>query len=161
MAVWVLGVGNAILTMLEPDVTKIFSSTGAMTCLMTACFCYTRIFFRLRRQQFQVHDITPEQENQAIPLNIPRYRKTVSTALWLQLALVLCYFPYMLLAPIALSDIENKYSSALYLPLYFTVTLVFFNSTLNPILHRWKIKEGTLGISGWGCAAGTLSLYQS
>ena len=141
IAVWILGVGNAILITLEPDVMKVVSATGAMMCLMTACFCYTRIFFWLRHQQSQVHNINPDQENQAIPWNIPRYRKTVSTALWLQLALVLCYFPYMLLAPIALPEIENTHSSALYFPLYFTVTLIFFNSTLNPILYCFRIEE--------------------
>ena len=141
MAVWVIGIGNAILAMLNPDVVKIVSATGSIMCLITASFCYTRIFFRLRHQQTQVHNSTPEQENQTIPLNMSRYRKTVSTALWLQLALVLCYLPYRLLALFALPEIENTDSSALYFALYFTVTLMFFNSTLNPILYCWKVKE--------------------
>jgi len=141
ISVWVLSVGNGTLALLNPDAVKVVQAIGSIMCLITASFCYTRIFFRLRHQQSQVHNITPEQENQTIPLNISRYRKTVSTALWLQVALVLCYFPYVLLAPFALPEIENTHSSALYFPLYFTVTLMFFNSTLNPILYCWKIKE--------------------
>ena len=141
LAVWVFGVSNAILTLLNPD-AKIVSATGLIVCLITAFFCYTGIFFRLRREQTQVHSISPEQENQTIPaFNISRYRKTVSTALWLQLALVFCYFPHMLLAPFAYPEIEKTLSSALYFPLYSTITLMFFNSTLNPILYCWKIKE--------------------
>ena len=141
IAVWVLGVGNAILVLLNPDVIKIVQVIGSIMCLITASFCYSRIFFRLRHQQTQCHNITLDQENQTIPLHISRYRKTVSTALWLQLALVLCYIPYMLVAAFALPAIENTRSSGLYLPLYCTVTLMFFNSTLNPILYCWKIKE--------------------
>ena len=141
IAVWVLSIGNATLALLNPEAVKVVQAIGSIMCLITASFCYTRIFFKLHHQRTQVSNITPEQESQTIPLNISRYRKTVSTALWLQLALVLCYFPYMLLAPIALPEIEKKHSSALYIPLYFTVTLMFFNSTLNPILYCWKIKE--------------------
>ena len=139
IAVWVLGIGNAVLTMWRFG--EIVSATGVMLWLITASLCYTRIFSRLRHQQSQVHGIIPERENQTIPLNISRYRKTVSTALWLQLALVLCYLPYKLLASFALPEIENTHLSAFYLPFYCTVTLMFFNSTLNPILHCWKIKE--------------------
>ena len=141
IAVWVLTVGNAISAMCIPDVTIIVSATGSIMCLITAFLCYTRIFLKLRHQQTQVHNITPEQQNQAIPLNISRYRKTVSTALWLLLALVFCYFPYMLLAPFARQEIENTHSSALYFPLYSTLILMFFNSTLNPLLYCWKMTE--------------------
>ena len=141
IAVWVLSVGNAILVLLNPGATKVVQPVGTIMCLITAFFCYTRIFFRLHHQQTQANNIAPEQKNHTIPLNISRYRKTVSTALWLQLAFVLCYFPYMLLAPFALPEIEKKHSSAWYFPLYFAVTLMFFNSTLNPILYCWKIKE--------------------
>ena len=93
IALWVLvGMGSAILAMLNPIVTGIVSVTGSIMWLITAFLCYTRIFFRLRHQQTRVHNNLPEQENQTIPMNSSRYRKTVSTTLWLQLALVFCYF---------------------------------------------------------------------
>ena len=142
IAIWaLLGVGNAIISMLNPIVTRWIGWTGTTISLITALLCYTGIFFRLRHQQIQVHNNPPEQQNQTIPLNILRYRKTVSTALWLQLALVFCYFPYLLLAPFARREIEDTHSSALYFPLYSALTLMFCNSTLNPILYCWKIKE--------------------
>ena len=142
IALWLLvGVGNAIIAILNPIVTRIVSVTSSIMCLITAFLCYTGIFLKLRHQQTQVHNNPPEPENQTIQLNISRYRKTVSTALWLQLALVFCYFPYMVLVSFARREIENTHSSALYFPLYSAITLLFFNSTLNPILYCWKIKE--------------------
>ena len=105
IALWVLiGMGSAILAMLIPIMTGIVSVTGSIMCLMAAFLCYTRIFIRLRHQQTQVHNDLPEQENQTIPMNSSRYRKTVSTALWLQLALVFCYFPYILIVAFARRD---------------------------------------------------------
>ena len=142
IVLWVfIGVGRAILTMFNPDAAKIVSASGIGVCLMTSIFCYTRIFIKLRNQRTQVHNNPQEQENQTIPLNISRYRKTVFTSLWLQVAVVCCYFPYMLLAPFAYQQIEKTQSSTLYIQFYSTVTLMFSNSTLNPILYCWKIKE--------------------
>ena len=142
IVVWVLiGAGNAILGMLNTDVWKIASASEITLCLITSTFCYTTIFFRLRRRQPQVHNSTLEQGNQTIPLNISRYRKTVWTALWLQLALVFCYLPFLLLTPFAYRKIEKTQSSAFYTPLYTSVTLMLFNSTLNPFLYCWMIKE--------------------
>ena len=139
---WVLiGVCSPITEIVNVYIPGIVSWTASMMCLITTLLCYTGIFFRLRQQQTQVHNNPAEPHNQTIPLNISRYRKTVSTALWLQLALVFCYFPYMFLAPFAISEIENTHSPAWYLALHFTLTLVFLNSTLNPILYCWKIKE--------------------
>ena len=37
----------------------------------------------------------------AIPLNIARYQKTVSAAVWVQVTLVACYLPYGIVAAIA------------------------------------------------------------
>ena len=127
---WVLvGVGSTIVLMLNPDVVKVVSSTSITVCLITSIFSYTTIFFKLRNQQILVHNYPPEQANQRISLNIFQYRKTVSTSLWLQLA------------PFAHRQMEKTQFSAFYLPLYSATTLMFFNSTLNPILYCWKIKE--------------------
>ena len=142
IAIWVLiGLGNAITAMLNPYAATIVSVTGSIICLITALLCYTRIFFKLRHQQTRARNNPPELDNRTILLNVSRYRRTVFTALWMQSALVFCYFPYMLLAPFARPEIEKRLSSTVYFLLYLTITLLFFNSTLNPILYCWKIKE--------------------
>ena len=139
---WVFpGVSSAIFWIFSPATWKVWSSTCLTLCLITSLFCYTRIFVRLRHQQSQLHNHPQEQGIQTIPSNSLRYRKTVHTALWLQTALVFCYLPYMLVAPFANREIQNTHESAFYIPLYTTVTLMCFNSTLNPILYCWKIKE--------------------
>ena len=141
-AVWVQkGVGYPILAMLDIDAAQIVAVSSITVCLVTSFFCYTRIFFKLRNQKIHVKNKPPEQKNNKIPLNISRYRKTVGTSLSLQLALLLCYLPYLLLAQFAYGQIEKTQSLDFYLPLYSTVTLMFFNSSLNPILYCWKNKE--------------------
>ncbi|XP_067051939.1 melanocyte-stimulating hormone receptor-like [Acropora muricata] len=141
VAVWVLGAGETISFVLNRVVVIMVASTNITVCLITSTFCYTTIFFKLRKQQTLVHNSPPEQGNQTISLNISGYRKTVSTSLWLQLTLMFCYLPFLLITQFAHQQFEKKQSAAFYLPFYSAITLMFFNSTLNPILYCWKIKE--------------------
>ena len=70
-------------------------------------------------------------------LNIARYRKAVSTTLWLQLMLVVCYLPLLLVILV----IHTESSSFASLAWSYTLTLVSLNSSLNPILYCWKMDE--------------------
>ena len=116
IVIWILiGVGTAILTVLNPHAGLVVVQAGIAVCLMTSTFCYTRIFFTLRNQQTQVHNNHPEQENQTISLNISRYRRTVSTSLWLQMSVVFCYLPYLLLAPLAYREFVKTPSQSFYI----------------------------------------------
>ena len=62
--------------------------------LLTSICSYTKIFLKLRQHQTAVQDNVQEHQTQPTPLSVARYRKTVSSALWLQLTLVFCYLPY-------------------------------------------------------------------
>ena len=142
IVLWILiGVGTAILTMFNTDAGGVVALSGIAMCLMTSTFCYTKIFFTLRNQRTQIHNSHPEQENQTISLNISRYRRTVSTTLWLQMSVVFCYLPYLLLDSLAYRQSVKTPSPSFYSQYYSTVTLMCSNSTLNPILYCWKIKE--------------------
>ena len=64
-----------------------------------------------------------------------RYRK----ALWVQLALVVCYVPKFIMLIVITN--RKTYSSNLVVIGGITNILTYFNSTLNPFLYCWKIKE--------------------
>ena len=107
-----------------------------LLCLATSVFCYTKIFFTLRHHQNQLQDHV-QQPHQINQLNIARYRKAVSSSLWLQFMLVVCYLPLFLVFLV----IHSEPSSSVSLALSYTLTLVSLNSSLNPILYCWKIDE--------------------
>ena len=108
-------------------------------CLVTSFYCYTEIFLRLRHHENQVQWNVQEQQSQTIPMNIARYKKAVSSTLWLQLTLVVCYLPYFV--TLAYKAALNNLSSSVYFAEQCAVTLVFLNSSLNPVLYSWKIRE--------------------
>ena len=139
IASWVCnGIGFASLWYFSHNTRKVLSVLTIAVCLFTSTYCYTRIFIRLRHQHNQVSNLR-EIQNQQRRADVTRYRKTVSSALWLQLAMLLCYLPHLLLASFAFRKYNN--SSVIVTPLGTTITLMFFNSTLNPILYCWRMKE--------------------
>lgn len=60
-------------------------------CLVTSIFSYTEINLRLRHHQAQVHQGQPNEGGTT--LDVTRYKRTVSSILWVQLALLVCYVP--------------------------------------------------------------------
>ena len=106
--------------------------------LLISVLSYTKIFLHLRHHQNQVHEHVSQQPSQANQLNIERYKRAVSTAIWLQLTLVACYLPNgIVMVLVARSGL----SSSIYHAWSYALTLVFLNSSLNPILYCWKIEE--------------------
>ena len=100
---------------------------------------HTKIFLSLRHNQIHVQNhVAQGQPSQAIPLNIARYRKAVYSALWVQGTLVICYLPYVVV--VALQP-QRGMSLSIYHAQQFTATLLYSNSSLNPLLYCWKIRE--------------------
>ena len=118
-------------------ITLSYGFIAILLCVVTAIFSYTKIFITLRHRQTQLQDHA-QIPNQANQLKILRYKKAVSSAIWLQLTLVACYLPYCIVAALwthkgPSPSIVNSWSYA--------STLVMLNSSLNPILYCWKLEE--------------------
>ena len=134
---WVVGTVCSATFLLSPLITLCCGIIATCLCLIISVFSYTKIFFNLRYHQNQIQDHV-QQPNQANQLNIARYKKAVSTAIWLQLTLVACYLPYGVVTAL---QAESELSPSLFNAGIYTATLVFLNSSLNPILYCWKLDE--------------------
>ena len=118
---------------------------GIPLCVITSIVSYSKIFLTLRHHQTQVHDNFQQQQSSQInSLNFARYKKAVSSALWVQMTLVACYLPFGIFS--ALYSNYKVLSSSKILSLDMTATLVYFNSSLNPFLYCWKISEVKLAV---------------
>ena len=98
-------------------------------CFMWCC--------HLRVRHISVQPIVSQQKpNGKSPLHIERYKRTVSSALWVHLTLLACYLPFSVV-----SGLKAMTGDTFAVGEGFTATLVFFNSSLNPVLYCWRIKE--------------------
>ena len=137
ITLWVLPAFLSAMWFWNPSIYVLGRIIGIPLCLIISISSYTKIFLTLRHHQNQVQDHV-QQPNQTNQLNIARYKKAVSTAVWLQLTLVACYLPYGVATTLVTSG--GRFSSVTNAWNY-AVTLVYFNSSLNPILYCWKIEE--------------------
>ena len=130
---------SATFTYVRSYQAVIWASLISITlCLIISVLSYTRIFLGLRHQENQVHQIQgPTPEELPTQLNMARYKKAVSSVLWLQMTLLICYLPHGILAGFSSRGLSQSISFFR----QFTVTLIFLNSTLNPVLYCWKLKE--------------------
>ena len=129
---WLISVSLGSIRNSRSDIALKAASTLLPLSLVTSIFCYTRIFFKLRHQQVQVTQVQANERE--IPVNMARYRKSVSSVLWVQLALVACYAPWGIAVVLYVNGIENDVVWLV------TETLVYLNSSLNPILICWTIR---------------------
>ena len=137
IAIWVVCTVSSAIQFWNSLITLWYGIIGTSLCLVISSFSYIKIFLTLRRHQNQVQDHV-QRRNQTNQLNIARYKKAVSTAIWLQLTLVACYLPFIIVA--ALTSYRGLSSSLCY-PWIYTGVVVFLHSSLNPILYCWKIEE--------------------
>ena len=100
-------------------------------CLIISLFSYTKIVLRLRQQG--------QGNTGGSPLNLERYKRTVVSVALVQLALVICYFPFTIFN--TLIHLTDIHPSICFLLDFTSTTLLFLNSSLNPFLYCWRIKE--------------------
>ena len=136
---WVVSILGSTIPLFSVSLTLWYTYIVILVCLLISIFSYGKIFLTLRYNQVQTQgNITQGQPRQGIPLNVARYRKTVSSALWVQLTLLLCYLPQGIVDILIL---ESGVTPSVFIARAFAATLVFLNSSLNPIIYCWKIKE--------------------
>ena len=148
--VWFIVVSNVslycvalILLLFRVELTLVWTFRAfIILSIIVSTFSYTKIFFTLRHQQAQVQDhVQPEQSSRVRSvLNIARYKKTVYSVAWIQFAMLACYSPFIVMA--FLFDFGNiDYSTETRIADEFFSCLIFLNSSLNPVLYFWRIKD--------------------
>ena len=111
-----------------------YSFIATLSCLAISITSYAMIFARAQSSSGS------NTRTFSTTTNIARYRKALYSALWVQLALVVCYVP-LLTVEFVISFSKERFPNFIIIR-GMAIVLVFFNSTLNPFLYCWKIREG-------------------
>lgn len=141
ISIWGTGASIALLSYFWNDsFSPTIGAALTLTAVIISVFSYTTIYVKLRQNQAQLRNHAHQRQptGESIPLNITRFKKIVSSIAWVQLALVVCYVPFGIGAIIVYISGWSRVRSLLYV---FATTLVYLNSSLNPILYFWKMRE--------------------
>lgn len=119
----------------------LFALVNIAICIPVATIAYLRIYRGLRHREKEM-DASCSQvtyQGRARTLSdVGRYRRSVTSSLWLYCVLLVCYLPYLCSSAVATATGLTP----LMVPIIeFTSTLVFLNSSLNPFVYCWRIRE--------------------
>ncbi|XP_078361679.1 melanocyte-stimulating hormone receptor-like [Oculina patagonica] len=140
VSVWLSCAAVAILRLYTFRISLTYAFIVLFLCIVTSTYCYIKIYLTLRHHQTQVQDHVQQgqQNGGGIALNIARYRKTVSSALWIQMTLLACYLPYGIFVAAVL--IPGLHTPSLNFAWAITISLLLLNSSINPLLYCWKMR---------------------
>ncbi|CAH3107163.1 unnamed protein product [Porites lobata] len=107
---------------------------------------YTKIVLKLRQHQTSVQENVHQGMAKAggVPINLEQYKRTVVSIALVQISLVACYVPFLIFLIGHLGD----YSIPNYVFFLVSTTFVYLNSSLNPFLYCWRIKEVRQAVLG-------------
>lgn len=145
ICIWLLScmLGGWRCTTVAADLAKLVFLVVVGLCFITSIASYIKIYSLLYRHRRQVHGHfkrAQQQSNRTAQLNEARFKKTVSSIAWIQCTLILLFIPCIVVAILWINKIiPSGIPGAILFRVSFSV--FYLNSSLNPILYVWKIRE--------------------
>ena len=137
-SIWI----TAFLTALFQTLTvfnDIINLTGELLVIVMASFAYITIYKIARRHHNQIFG-QAQLDNQNIQVTqLSHARKLAINSLYIYVIIIICYVPSLFISLIF--AMSRTPSSLLTLFYYLGASLVLFNSSLNPLVYCWKLRE--------------------
>ena len=136
-SIWVFSALISLLRFWIPtNIMFVYYAIQSFSCMITATSLNVKLKQTLRRHTIQIQ-IPQEAQNHQVESQ--RNRKSAIASLYVYLVFIVCYLPSScVLITIATISEPRKDLQHLY---FYTLTLVFLNSTLNPLIYCWKMKQ--------------------
>ena len=135
--IWVFsGVCSCTASMFSLTLLRLIVLSTVFISLLAGNFVlYLKIYLIVRRHQRQIQQQQPQANNENI-FSVKRFKKSAFNTFLVFILLLCCYMPFSVCVSMSLSG--TSISPSVYIP---TVTLVFLNSSLNPLLYCWRDRE--------------------
>ena len=136
---WFTCIPSSFLTFWNKNALFLFIALGISICLSISTFSYIKIYRIVRRHRLQIHaqQQVVENLNAARNLHMVRSTKSAQNTFIYYICMILCYFPMFISSSIFISQSH----STTFWALGTTKTVVFFNSSINPCLYCWRLRD--------------------
>ena len=141
ISIWIFSVFLSLIMLWIPaTVTYVIFAIIEVICLVTTTFFNHKIYLAVRRHnnQIQVLQVEEAAENSETCANVTRLRKTALGTFYVYLLFMVCYLPNI--SSYVLITVFGSGTTIKGLSMY-TLTLVFLNSSLNPLIYCWKMRH--------------------
>ena len=139
---WFLSISHSVLLLLSKPVYMRCVGVSSILSFAVISFCHLTVFGETRRHERQLaaQQATPEAREE-----FERNRKAFKlTSIILVLLILFVLIPGTL--PVVLLNYREFTPEAVYLFFSFTMSLVFLDSLLNPIVYAWRLRQFRVAI---------------
>lgn len=141
VSIWVLSAVISQTALRIRQVTFLMFGTISVICLISSAFFYYKIYVTVQRHanQIQVLQLQPRQgDNEMVEYNT-RLKKAAIGTFYVYLVFLICNLPNTLFFLIPSNLVHQSADLGTILSL--ADTLVFLNSSLNPLIYCWKMRH--------------------
>ena len=136
---WLIGILWAGLWVHSRSASHTVGALANCLCTMTNFVCYLKIFFGLKqRRTFPIPVQNQFESNQIMYFNILIYKKSAKNMFIIYSIMLFCYVPYSLALALQFAYGVN---SSTFFTLSISYTIILVNSSLNPFVYFWRIRE--------------------
>ena len=135
---WISGALWAASRMWNIMINKISGLFIGFLSVIITSLCYFWIYWTLNHLNAKVRTHQASTTRKPYFLNMARYRKSVNSMLCVFSLFIACYMPY--LCALIVVAFEG-YNTSVVLATNMTSLVIFFNSSLNPFVYCWRIRE--------------------
>lgn len=137
--VWIIGIVFALSWTLDRNISHIVGASATFICTTTTFYCYLKIFVGLRHQAAQIQEQNQlgRTSNRNL-FNVPVYKKSVKNMFFIYCVIFICFVPYFLALMVLFSV---GLGSSTFLVLSLSYVIIILNSSLNPFVYCWRIRE--------------------
>ena len=138
--IWIISAILMLLSIWIPTVFGIIFVPVESICYPTTAFFYFKIYLAVRHHSNQIHVLQAQlaQNNEGDIANTARERKAAVGTFYVYLVFLICYLPATCYSIILKSAGRST------MVLQFGVcadTLIYLNSSLNPLIYSWKMRH--------------------
>ena len=137
VSIWVISAFISLIRFRLPNIMYVSFAVIQSACIVTATSLSVKLYLTIGRHINQIHVQQVAQNDQGE--SVQRKRKSAMASLYVYLVFIVCCLPNICVLLIIATNPER--SNSLQHLQFYTLTLQFLNSTLNPLIYYWKMKD--------------------
>ena len=122
-------------------ISQFIGCVSVTVCLILVVIVYWRIYIILKRHKNQIEELQIQEVQQGVQngdlSNFLKLRKSALGTFYVCIVFLICYLPSYILSFLFLARLLSPIS--FYKASLYTTTLLFLNSSLNPVIYCWKM----------------------
>ena len=124
-------------------------NANMLYCYLVMTIANFNVYRSICRHQRQIQDNTTTHNFGRSAINVAKYKKSLTTLVYVVLAFSLCFFPYVI-SVVIYFGFGNR-TSETYSAFRVTVVFVFLSSSINPVLYLWRTNDIRNGVRELFC----------